>query len=343
MSYFPLPVIDPKSLLKNVLPAEIERAIKDPSFKFLVAFSGGKDSVAMVLRLLDLGVPKSRIILHHHEVDGGAGNYFDWVCTTSYCKAFAEAFGIEILFSYREGGIGREIHRENEGLQDVLYQRSQGDDFLRLESNPGNTTRKKFPAVSVSLTSRWCSAVVKIDVMERVLRNNPDYKTGNFIVCTGERREESPNRAKYHQLETHKANTKSRTVLTWRPVIDWTESDVWSIYKRYKVQAHPCYCLGWSRCSCQLCIFSSANTWASILEIAPEKVYKIREDEISLGFTLYKEEDIITKAERGTSFIRAEDLDRWKEEATGEFTSPIFVDTWTLPSGAFGGERAGAF
>lgn len=50
----------------------------------LVAFSGGKDSVAMVLYLLEMGVPKENIHLHHHDVDGGGENLWDWGGTSSY-------------------------------------------------------------------------------------------------------------------------------------------------------------------------------------------------------------------------------------------------------------------
>ena len=39
---------------------------------FVVGFSGGKDSLAAVLHLLELGVPKERIELAHHLVDGPA-------------------------------------------------------------------------------------------------------------------------------------------------------------------------------------------------------------------------------------------------------------------------------
>lgn len=100
---------------------ECSRALTDESYKFLVCFSGGKDSVAMVLHLLESGVPKNRIVLHHHEVDGGSMNLFDWKTTTDYCRKFAIHFGIEILFSFRDGGILREIYRKEEGLQDILY------------------------------------------------------------------------------------------------------------------------------------------------------------------------------------------------------------------------------
>lgn len=38
--------------------------------KIIVAFSGGKDSLACVLRLLDLGVLPEQMELWHHDVDG---------------------------------------------------------------------------------------------------------------------------------------------------------------------------------------------------------------------------------------------------------------------------------
>ncbi len=40
----------------------------------IVAFSGGKDSLACLLHLLDLGVPRERIGLWHHDVDGREGS-----------------------------------------------------------------------------------------------------------------------------------------------------------------------------------------------------------------------------------------------------------------------------
>lgn len=38
--------------------------------RFVVAFSGGKDSLAALLHLLSLGVPAHAVELHHHDVDG---------------------------------------------------------------------------------------------------------------------------------------------------------------------------------------------------------------------------------------------------------------------------------
>ena len=309
---------------------------------FLVAFSGGKDSVAMVLDLIDKGVDKSKIILHHHEVDGRGQNLFDWKCTTSYCRAFAKALGLKILFSYREGGIVREMYRENEGLQDVLYQREQDGEFIRIKSKEGNSTRHKFPAVSASLMTRWCSAVAKIDVLSRVMSNNPDYKTGRYVICTGERREESANRSKYAEVTLHTTNTKKgRKVYQWRSIIDWSEENVWAIMANYKIQCHPCYELGWSRCSCQTCIFSSPNVWATIEQLEPQKIEKISSIEQDIDHTLYNGMTIEQKVAKGNSFL-AGDWEKWAIASRGEFNLPIFVEEWRLPKGAFGEEKSGS-
>jgi len=50
----------------------------------IVAFSGGKDSVACLLSLIEAGVPHGRIELHHHDVDGQGPAFIDWPSTTSY-------------------------------------------------------------------------------------------------------------------------------------------------------------------------------------------------------------------------------------------------------------------
>ena len=307
---------------------------------YIVAFSGGKDSVAMVLKLLDMGVSKENIHLHHHDIDGGGLNIWDWPCTESYCKAFAEAFGLQLFFSYRKGGIDAEMHRQNCGLQSVMFQKDTDGNFIELLSKEGFSTRLKFPAVSANLTTRWCSSCVKISVMSRVIPQM--YNDGNFTVCTGERREESANRAKYKEFEPHPTSTKNRGVMTWRCVIDYTEAQVWALFEKYKVQPHPCYELGYPRCSCQICIFGSSNIWASNYQLSPHKIEYIAQKEREFGFTLFNGMTIYDKVNKGESFLKSEKVERWASEALSVFKSPIFVDEWQLPQGAFVSEKAGS-
>jgi len=313
--------------------------------RVIVAFSGGKDSIAMVLHLLfTLRVPASRIELWHHRVDGEGAAFFDWQCTDSYCQAFADHFGLKLLFSYRQGGIEREIYRRNEGRQDVFFQEEPGGKYYRSRALKGekyNRTRLKFPAVSADLKVRWCSDVAKISVGNQVIAAIPRLQHKTIIFCTGERRAESPARSKYLEIDQHATYTHSRRVIHWRPVIDWSDQQVWQILEQHSIQPHPCYELGYSRCSCQLCIFSSANIWATTAEIAPGKVERLKEIEQDINFTMYSGQSMGNKIAQGVSLYTAQ-LAYWKEQALGTFTAPLIVDTWHLPLGAKNKERAGA-
>lgn len=82
--------------------------------KYIVSFSGGKDSTALLLFLLDNGVPRERIELWHQEIDGRSKNLFDWEVTPDYCRKVGEAFGIPVYFQWKVGGFQREMLRKNE-------------------------------------------------------------------------------------------------------------------------------------------------------------------------------------------------------------------------------------
>ena len=63
----------------------------------VVLLSGGKDSVACFYKLLELGVPKEKIELWHHDIDGGhPSRRMDWRCTQNYVKALADAEGVKL-------------------------------------------------------------------------------------------------------------------------------------------------------------------------------------------------------------------------------------------------------
>ena len=49
--------------------------------KYIVAFSGGKDSTACFLHLLECGVPVEKIELWHHDIDGRGRTFMDWEVT----------------------------------------------------------------------------------------------------------------------------------------------------------------------------------------------------------------------------------------------------------------------
>lgn len=308
--------------------------------RIVVFFSGGKDSVACFLHLLDQGVPHHRIELHHHLVDGReSAPLMDWPVTESYCAKFAEAFDVDIHFSWREGGFEREMLRNETPTAPVHWFGSTGEINSKGGQGPVGT-RLRFPQVSADLSVRWCSSYLKIDVGCRVLANEARFQSGKTLVVTGERAEESSARAKYKSFEPHRSDNRDgrvspRFIDHWRPVHQWSEQRVWEIIERYRVNPHPAYFLGWGRTSCALCIFGSAKQFASASVVLPEQFGRVTNFESNFKVTIKRHGSIRALT---SSQDEIYDMDpHWIQVARSkEFNLPIFVSNWTLPQGAYG-------
>jgi hypothetical protein len=201
----------------------------------VVAFSGGKDSTAAFLHLLDRNVPKDRIELWHHDIDGREGSHLmDWPSTPAYCGAFARAFDVPLYFSWRIGGFEREMLRDSTPTAPVHWENPDGSLGQAGGKGPPGT-RLKFPQVSVDLCLRWCSPYLKIDVGSIAVRNQPRFLGKKTLFISGERAEESPCRARYKEFEVDRTNSDRRTVHRWRPIHSWREQQVWEILRRDRV------------------------------------------------------------------------------------------------------------
>jgi len=324
----------------------------------VVSFSGGKDSVACVLYLLELGVPASRIELWHQCVDGRPEvdeRLFDWPSTESYCQAFADAFGMRLLFQWKDGGFITEMTKLDRATAPSSFQTLDGRILTTGgEGKPG--TRLAFPAMAADLQTRWCSAYLKIDVAKKVFTNDPRFADAKTLIVTGERREESGNRSRYAEA-TDYSSTRRRTVHQWRAVLPWFEEDVWEIMARYRVRPHPAYYLGWSRVSCLPCIFGDPHQWATIREVAPQLFARLArlEDKFYVAARtvanhpfahdpnyngwLRRGESLPETAARGTSYIQA-GMEPMLKLAFAEHLPRGYArvrddETWELPPGAY--------
>lgn len=105
-----------------------------------------------------------------------------------------------------------------------------------LEATGGK--RHKFPAKGSTHQGRWCSGNLKAAVQDSVTSNLDKTKSDTkILVVSGERRGESSSRAKYNEMEIHRTNVEKkahRIVHQWRPVIDYSEKEVWEVLKRHK-------------------------------------------------------------------------------------------------------------
>jgi 3'-phosphoadenosine 5'-phosphosulfate sulfotransferase (PAPS reductase)/FAD synthetase len=308
-----------------------------------MAFSGGKDSIACYLHLLDCGVPAEKIELHHHCVDGREGStLMDWPCTESYCEAFAKHFGSTLYLSWKEGGFEREMLRKDARTAPIKWQNPDGTVSQKGGTGGKESTRRMFPQVTASLSQRWCSAYLKIDVSACVIRNSERFKESKTLVVTGERAQESAARAKYETFEPDRSDGREsrykRHVDHWRPVHAWSEEEVWEIIERYKVLVHPAYRLGWGRLSCMSCIFGSKNQWASVRKVSPSKFDTIAAYEQEFGKTIHRTKSVDTLADAGESYAMSIGLRR--AAMSKDYSLPITTDKWELPAGAYA-EAAG--
>lgn len=317
---------------------------------FVVSFSGGKDSLCNILKLKELGVPNEKIQLWHQGVDGEPGTplLMDWPVTENYVRAAGKAMGMKTCFQWRKGGFKAELLRENGPTGDVQYLHNGVVTLPTTRSK--NSTRRRFPAKSPNLSIRWCSASLKVDVFARVLSNHPDFKGSpekplKVLVLSGERRQESPARAKYLEAELHRCSTKSRIVHSWRSVIDYSEEKIWDLIEKHRIVPHPAYLLGWGRTSCASCIYCIPDYWACMREILPGQFNQLVELEKELNFTIDHKYTLTQMANMGSIKRMPKDVlnSRFIQKALkGDFSpKDFFTEKWELPAGAFRGAAGG--
>lgn len=378
----------------------------------VVLISGGKDSVACYLKLIELGVPKEKIEFWHHDIDGGhPTRRMDWKCTQNYVKALADAEGVKLRVSYRVNGFFGELYRigASEPIEWIdpdtgeIRQCKLSSNYLKCRELKEQATeemeellkqygyRMKFPAKTGDLSRRWCSAYLKICVADTVVSNLDrlgeleelggkrhkfpakggthsgrwcsgnlkaavqDSVTANLeetkhdkkiLIVSGERRGESAGRSKYNEMEIHRTNATAkahRVVHQWRCCIDYSEKDVWELLKRHHINPHPCYRIGWNRCSCMMCIFSTPRLFAGVKELFPDAYASLRNDEEVLGFTLDNKKNLDEFIGDTPSCVCWNDKKAIHSILTGEFgTEDIYTENWNYPVGAFHGADGGS-
>jgi 3'-phosphoadenosine 5'-phosphosulfate sulfotransferase (PAPS reductase)/FAD synthetase len=212
------------------------------------AFSGGKDSTALLLWLRERGVP----------------------FTAVFCDV-----GWEHPFTY---AYVEEINRTLLGGKLVTVRNERW--FAPGSEEPGGlrqlvAKRGRVP----SAKARFCTEELKVYPMRDWLRALGDEAT----VYQGIRAEESPSRAKLPEREW----SATYDAWVERPLFRWSAADVFALLERHGVPANPLYSLGAKRVGCFPCIMTRHAELLRLHRTLPEVWDRIAELEAAAGRSFF--------------------------------------------------------
>jgi len=224
------------------------------STPLVVSMSGGKDSAGTGLHLQALGLQYESI-------------YFDtgWESqkTYTYLRDVLPDHVGPIRWLRPEVDLEGELLAIAERLEGKLGHYSA---MVRLILKRG-----MFP----SRTRRYCTQELKVFVARDYFRARDD----DAVSVVGVRAQESAARFKLSEWEW----SDTFDTWTWRPLIDWSESDVIAAHTRAGLPPNPLYLQGASRVGCWPCIYARKSEVRMLAEMDPARLAVIRELESEVG------------------------------------------------------------
>ena len=206
--------------------------------KIFISVSGGKDSHAMLFLVRDLadrqGVPRDKLLSMYADTG------MEWHNAGSHVQALCRVAGVELKIVYPV----RPMIEQFKFVGESLVEKN------RIRKIEIKRSAIQFP----TLKCRYCTSRQKVDPMDKFTRNF----TGKLLKVTGERWAESKARSTYSEfVSVPRLNSRDRQVFGWRPMLAFSEADIWSMVRETGVPRHVCYDMGCNRLGCAGCIFSS--------------------------------------------------------------------------------------
>jgi 3'-phosphoadenosine 5'-phosphosulfate sulfotransferase (PAPS reductase)/FAD synthetase len=238
---------------------------------FVANHSGGKDSQAQLIKLLEV-IPAKQILVAHATL-----GELEWPGALELARKQAQEAGCHFLVAkayFKDG-------REKSLLGKVEHQ------FAR----HGNTA-PSWP----SPNNRWCTGELKTQPIEREVRRFAKEHGFTLIVnCLGERAQESTerkNRAPF--IERYSKPGKSdglaaagRRAWNWLPIHALTTEEVFATIRAAGQEPHPAYAQGNERLSCLFCIYGSKGDLARAAKAYPEVYARYLELEARTGYPMH--------------------------------------------------------
>jgi 3'-phosphoadenosine 5'-phosphosulfate sulfotransferase (PAPS reductase)/FAD synthetase len=246
------------------VPAEVAQQIEAGAL-VVVNHSGGKDSQAMLIKLLEI-VPAAQILVVHASLGD-----IEWHGALELARDQAEAAGVPFI-----------VARAEKTFLDMVER--------RFAARPGVPS---FP----SSANRQCTSDLKRDPIDREIRRHMKAHGLTAVVsCSGIRAQESSSRAKAATLRANVRNSRGgRTWLDWAPIHGMTTLEVFATIAGAGQEPHPAYAAGNERLSCVFCIMGSAGDILRGAQARPELFARYVELEQRTGYTMHMSRRSLTE------------------------------------------------
>lgn len=237
------------------IPREVE-ALVDSGALFVANHSGGKDSQAQLINLLER-VPAAQIVVVHASL-----GEMEWPGALELAGQQASAAGLPFIVAKAAKTFLEMVERRFDARPEV----------------------PSWPSAS----TRQCTSDLKRGPIQREVRRYAKANGYKVIVnCLGLRAQESPGRAKRQVFSRMRISNRVHTWYEWLPVHDLSTAEVLSIIEKSGQQPHYAYALGNERLSCVFCIMASKNDLVNGAANHPALLAKYDALEKRTGYTMH--------------------------------------------------------
>jgi 3'-phosphoadenosine 5'-phosphosulfate sulfotransferase (PAPS reductase)/FAD synthetase len=204
----------------------------DVAPRIVASLSGGKDSVAMLLALIERH--GASIIAHYQALPE------DWPETLPYVQAVCGKLGVRLVVQqmiYEPVGDGTKVRRKQ--VRDI---HTEGDIVPwgtdgAIAGVTDLAFRRQWPP---SAGVRFCTSYFKVSLLNAWVRENRLELGADVHVALGERAAESPRRAKKLPL-SERFTSYGLIVSNWLPVHQWPRRDIFRKMRDWGIEPHPAY------------------------------------------------------------------------------------------------------
>ncbi|HBR2686135.1 TPA: phosphoadenosine phosphosulfate reductase family protein [Klebsiella pneumoniae] len=223
---------------------------------FVSNHSGGKDSQAMLIKLLEVIPPRQLVVVH---ASLGA---MEWPGALELAQKQAEVAGIPFIVAHAHKTLLEMVERRFENRPEV----------------------PSWPSAS----TRQCTSDLKRGPIQREVRRYAKANGFRTIVnCLGLRAQESPGRAKRQVFSKMGISNSVNTWYEWLPVHELKADEVFATIREAAQKPHYAYELGNERLSCVFCIMASRNDLKNGATHHPELLEQYAELETRTGYTMH--------------------------------------------------------